>query len=172
LQQQINSINLDKKYIPNTKHHQTLWIPNGKLVDNAFVPNIEDSTVKEIMAVDVDNQLKMLLLMGIGVFNNQPNVRYMEIMKRLAQEQRLYMIIAQTDYIYGTNYQFAHGFIGKDLSNSLTQQKIIQSLGRIGRNNIQQEYTVRFRDDGIIMKLLSPCEDNREAQNMVKLFCP
>ena len=39
----------------------------------------------------------------------------MEIMKNLADEQKLFMIIASTDYIYGTNYQFCHGFIGKDL---------------------------------------------------------
>ena len=170
LQSQIKTVSLDSKYIPNMKHHQQLWIPNGELVDNAFIPNIEESTVKEIMAVDVDNQLKMLLLMGIGVFNNQPNSHYIEIMKKLAQEQRLYMIIAQSDYIYGTNYQFAHGFIGKDLTDNMTQQKTIQALGRIGRNNIQHEYTIRFRDDAIIKKLFLRCTENLEAINMAKIF--
>ena len=170
LQSQIKTVSLDSKYIPNMKHHQQLWIPNGELVDNAFIPNIEESTVKEIMAVDVDNQLKMLLLMGIGVFNNQPNSHYIEIMKKLAQEQSLYMIIAQSDYIYGTNYQFAHGFIGKDLTDNMTQQKTIQALGRIGRNNIQHEYTIRFRDDAIIKKLFLRCTENLEAINMAKIF--
>ena len=27
---------------------------------------------------------------------------------------------------------------------NMTQQKIIQAMGRIGRNKIQQEYTIRF----------------------------
>jgi hypothetical protein len=161
---------MEDKYIPNMKQHQKLWIPNGHIVDNAFVPKISDEVVKEIMATDVSNQMKLLLLLGIGVFVNKPNIQYMEIMKRLATEQKLYIIIAQSDYIYGTNYQLCHGFIGKDLTN-MTQQKTIQALGRIGRGNIQQEYTVRFRDDSIIKNLFHPTRENLEATNMNKLFC-
>ena len=107
--------------------------------------------------------------MGIGVFKQIENKRYMEIIKQLADEQRLYMIIASTDYIYGTNYQFCHGFIGKDLNN-MTQQKTLQAMGRVGRNNIQQDYTIRFRDNNMIMKLFQEPEHNVEAINMRKLF--
>ena len=88
--------------------------------------------------------------MGIGVFKNHDSITYTEIMKELAEKQKLYLIIASSDYIYGTNYQFCHGVIGKDINN-MTQQKTIQSLGRIGRGNIQQSYTVRFRDDEITL---------------------
>ena len=125
--------------------------------------------MKDIMEVDVEDPMKILLLLGIGMFTNNPNVQYMEIMKKLAYEQKLYIIIASSDYIYGTNYSFCHGFIGKDLVN-MTQQKIIQSMGRIGRNSIQQEYTVRFRDDDILMRLFDPVTENLEAINMSKLF--
>ena len=52
--------------------------------------------------------IKYLLLFGIGVFKQIPDKRYMEIMKQLADEQRLFIIIASTDNIYGTNYQFCH----------------------------------------------------------------
>jgi hypothetical protein len=144
LREQCSSVNLEPVYIPNTKHHQQLWIPNEEMVQNAFVPSIDEGTVKDIMLLDLDNSMKLLLLLGIGVFANHQNIQYIEIMKRLAYNQQLYMIVASSDYIYGTNYQFCHGFIGKDLT-LMTQQKIIQALGRIGRNNIQQEYSVRFR---------------------------
>ena len=116
----------------------------------------------------VDNAWKILLLMGIGVFINHDNITYTEIMKRLADEQKLYMIIASSDYIYGTNYQFCHGFLSKDLN--LTQEKIIQAMGRIGRNNIQQTYTVRFRDDEQIMKLFTSETEKPEIINMNRLF--
>jgi hypothetical protein len=53
----------------------------------------------------------------------------------------------------------------------MTQQKIIQAMGRIGRNKIQQDYTVRFRDDAVLMKLFLPAETNLEAENMSRLFC-
>jgi len=170
LQAHIKTVSMESKYIPNMKQHQSIWIPNGEIVDNAFIPTIEDEVVKEIMLINVENQLKLLLLLGIGVFINQPNIQYMEIMKRMAVQQKLYIIIAQSDYIYGTNYQFCHGFIGKDLTN-MTQQKTIQAMGRIGRNNIQQDYTVRFRDDAIIMNLFRPMGENLEAINMSRLFC-
>jgi hypothetical protein len=106
--------------------------------------------------------------MGIGVFINHENIRYTEIMKKLADEQKLYMIIASSDYIYGTNYQFCHGYLSKDLD--LTQEKIIQGMGRIGRNNIQQTYTVRFRDDTQIAKLFTSETEKPEIINMNKLF--
>jgi hypothetical protein len=168
LRQQIQSANLEAKYIPNSKEHQKVWTSTP--VDNAFVPRIEESTVKEIMELDVDNSMKILLLLGIGMFATNPNTQYMEIMKRLAYEQRLFLIIASSDYIYGTNYSFCHGFIGKDLT-SMTQQKTLQAMGRIGRNNIQQDYTIRFRDDDMIMGLFGKPKINLEAINMCKLFC-
>ena len=52
----------------------------------------------------------------------------------------------------------------------MTQQKIIQAMGRIGRNNIQQDYSVRFRDDGMISNLFMPPDKNLEAEIMGKLF--
>ena len=94
----------------------------------------------------------------------------MEIMKQLAYQQYLYLIIASSDYIYGTNYQFCHAFLGKDLSN-MTQQKILQAMGRVGRGNVQQEYTIRFRDESLLSKLWLPATSNIEAENMCRLFC-
>jgi hypothetical protein len=52
----------------------------------------------------------------------------------------------------------------------MTQQKTLQAMGRIGRNHIQQDYTVRFRDDDMILGLFSKPVVNREAENMCRLF--
>ena len=90
-------------------------------------------------------------------------------MKELTEQQKLFMIIASTDYIYGTNYQFCHGYIGKDLAN-LSQEKTIQALGRIGRSKLQQTYTLRFRDDDLIKKVFMPTDDKPEVDNINKLF--
>jgi hypothetical protein len=122
------------------------------------------------MQLNVENHLKVLLLLGIGMFMENADIRYMEIMKQLAEEQRLFIIIASTDYVYGTNYQFCHGFIGKDLTR-MTQQKTLQAMGRIGRNHIQQDYTIRFREDAMIETLFTKQTFNREAVHMCSLFC-
>lgn len=170
VREQIQMVAMNSLYIPNTKQHQDAWLPAGQPHKrNAFVPNLDEEDVREIMGLDVDTQKKLMLIMGIGVFSRDTNQQYAETMKRLAYEQRLFLIIASSDYIYGTNYQFCHGFVGKDLVN-MTQQKTIQAIGRIGRNNIQQEYTVRFRDDAILEQLFRPVEVNLEAVVMSRLF--
>lgn len=168
LRKQILFISLDAKHVPNTSEHQKIWCDNVE--KNRFMPIIDEQNTKEIMSLNISNHYKVLLLMGIGIFVKDTHVDYTELMKKLALEQKLFIIIASTDYIYGTNYQFCHGIIGKDLEN-MSQQKIMQSLGRIGRNNIQQTYTVRFRSDNIIHKLFKPDTENIEANNMTRLFC-
>lgn len=90
-------------------------------------------------------------------------------MKQLAVNQKLYLIIASSDYIYGTNYQFCHGYISKDL-NDMTQEKTIQALGRIGRNQLNKEYSIRFRDDTLIHKIFTHSDNRPEVDNMNKLF--
>jgi hypothetical protein len=171
LRKELQMVSLDPCYIPNTVQHQNLWTPTREVYPNAFMPNVEETTVKEIMNLEgVDKMFKILALLGIGVLIKQPSIAYEEIIKRLAQEQRLFLILASSDYVYGTNYQFCHGMIGQDLKN-MTPQKTLQAMGRIGRNNIQQEYTVRFRDDEMIRGLFVKPEINMEAINMCRLFC-
>lgn len=173
---QIRSVTLDSAYIPNTSQHQQIWGQDGEIVKTAFSPSVDEDSVCDIMALDVSNHMKMLLLLGIGMFTKMDKVSetpgtlaYMEVMKKLAYKQQLFLILASSDYIYGTNYQFCHGFIGKDLTN-MTQQKTIQAMGRIGRNQIQQEYTIRFRDDAMLEQLFSAPTCNKEAEVMSRLF--
>lgn len=168
LQSQIQSIQLDSEYVPNTLDHQEKWSPAYQ--KSGFVPRIDNNTVKKVMALNIEPAFKVLTLMGVGVLVKQENTNYEEIVKRMAQDQHLFLILTTSDYIYGTNYQFCHGFIGDDLQN-MTQQKTLQSMGRIGRNNIQQEYTIRFRDNAMIEKLFQYPEYNLEAENMNQLFC-
>ena len=164
----IKSAMLNDGFIPNKKLHLDKWA-DGIDTKGAFTSTIDEQTVSDIMALKgVENTWKVLLMMGIGVFINHENITYTEIMKKLADEQKLYMIIASSDYIYGTNYQFCHGFLSKDLD--LTQEKVIQAMGRIGRNNIQQTYTVRFRDDAQIYKLFTSDTEKPEIRNMNLLF--
>ena len=167
LKMQMKMLSLNPVYVPNTNDHQNIWIT--KLVENAFIPTIDPDTTKRVMELVIDDRLKILLLLGIGSFEYQENVTYTEIVKEMANQKRLFMIIASSDYIYGTNYQFCHELIGKDLTN-MSQQKTIQALGRVGRNNAQQDYTARFRDDAIIYNLFKPITENIEASNMCRLL--
>ena len=170
LKSMIKNARLDDIFIPNRIAHLDRWA-KGIHTSTAFTSNIEENIIVSIMLLkDVEDSWKILLLLGIGVFTQHKSSAYTEIMKTLADQQKLYLIIADSDYIYGTNYQFCHGYLSKDLE--LTQEKIIQALGRIGRNNIQQEYTARFRDNMQIETLFKRfnSEDKPEVINMNQLF--
>jgi hypothetical protein len=168
--QMIKNVSLNETFVPNKLHHIKKWAENiGIDTSKSFTSNIEESVINDIMLLNgIEDTWKILLMMGIGVFINHENIRYTEIMKKMADEQRLYLIIASSDYIYGTNYQFCHGYISKGMK--LTQEKIIQAMGRIGRNNIQQTYSLRFRDDEQIIKIFTENTEKPEIINMNLLF--
>ena len=161
-------IELDKEFVPNTMDHLKKFYKDEWL-GRSFTPDIPESAVEKIMLLEVDAIWKVLLLMGIGVFTNHTSRDYVAIMKDLAQNQQLYLIIASTDYIYGTNYQFCHGYIGKDLK-SLTQNKLIQAIGRTGRQHTNMDYSIRLRDDEFINTLFMPSTNKIEVANMNRLF--
>jgi hypothetical protein len=177
VKERVESVRLRMEYVPNTVEHLrrfkyesgggTNGGTNGGI---PFAPNISESDVVRIMSLEVDNNKKILLLLGIGMFVLKAPTAYLELIKELAMEQKLYMILASSDYIYGTNYAFCHGVISKDLTE-MTPQKTIQAMGRIGRNRVQQDYTVRFRNDELIRALYLPLQGkNKEAVNMCRLF--
>ena len=176
LRRQVKWGALNDMFVPNRTEHLKRWAPqlteDAVAAANPFTSRVEPEDVERIMVLRIENIWKVLLMMGIGVMteHSKSNKTYTEIMKDLAQNQRLYLIIASTDYIYGTNYQFCHGYLGKDLSD-ISQEKIIQALGRIGRNKLQQEYSIRFRDDAHLLKIFQASAVAKpEVVNMARLF--
>ena len=167
LRSQLKRVRLGLDFIPNSKEHLEIW--DVSHIKNAFSSSIDDSIVERIMLLDVASNWKFLLLMGIGVFAHHACDDYVAIMKDLALHQKLYLIIASTDYIYGTNYQFCHGYIAKDLGE-LSQEKLIQAFGRVGRSNLRQAYSIRLRSNNIITTLLTKSDFKIEVVNMNRLF--
>ena len=167
----VKPVILNPEYVPNTldhvyKHARLAQARAGK----PFTCEIGEHQVEQIMLIDdIADSWKLLLLMGIGVFAKHESDRYTEIMKQLAQDEKLYLVIASTDYVYGTNYQFCHGYIGKDLAE-MSQEKCIQAMGRVGRNKLQHDYSIRFRDDALLARLFQPDANKPEARNMAQLF--
>jgi hypothetical protein len=167
LRSQLFHMSLNPHYIPNSEEHQEKWTSSKH--PQAFRSSLTENDVKSIMELEISLQYKVLVLMGVGVLIQQEKKEYEEIVKQLADDQKLFLILTSSDYIYGTNYQFCHGFIGKDLQN-MTPQKTLQAMGRVGRNKHQQNYTIRFRDDNMIHNLFKAPKHNREAINMNLLF--
>jgi hypothetical protein len=170
LQALAKPVGLNELFIPNRRAHVDKWAP-GLPSARAFTSQLSEDVVVRIMLLgDVDPTWKVLLLLGVGVFADHRSVAYKEIMKTLADEQKLFVIIAHSDFIFGMNYQFCHAYLSKDLV--MTPEKTIQSFGRVGRNDVQVAYTLRLRDPALATLLFSPpSEETRvEARLMNRLF--
>lgn len=168
LKSKLKPIHLPYKYVPNTIEHLKRF--DKSHVTNAFTSSIDDVTMEKILMTSVSTIWKMLLMLGIGIFKEFDDIEYLEIMKKLANDQKLFMIIASSDYIYGTNYQFCHEYIGKDIIGSMTQEKAIQAFGRVGRQSTQQNYSIRLRDNALIDKIFNEDKNKMEVKTMNRLF--
>ena len=168
LKRKIKPVRLPSRYVPNSKDHQMKY--TGKMSDHPFTCDIHDSVIEEIMLTNVPVMWKMLLMIGVGIFTELNDTTYLEIMKRLANTQKLYMILATSDYIYGTNYQFCHEYIGKDVIKHMTQEKAIQAFGRVGRQSFNQDYSIRIRDNSLLTKVFMEEQEKKEVIKMNELF--
>jgi hypothetical protein len=158
------TIELPKRYVPNSAEHQRLWAPpeTKPLSEQPYTSDLDPGVAEKILETSVADEWKLLLLTGIGGFFKDAPSDYLEIVKTLAGDQRLYMILADTDYIYGTSYPFGHIYVGKDLAD-FTQSKFVQVCGRVGRYVGRGRSSVRLRDNLAIRKMFLPATSNIEA---------
>lgn len=173
LKNSIRAVMIPRMFIPNTREHMRRYVPDARYdgaAPDAFTGDITEQTVEEVMQIpDVDDTWKILLLLGVGGVTEHKSPRYLEVMKRLADEQKLFMVIASGDYVYGTNYQFCHGCLGKDMED-MSQEKCIQAMGRVGRGKQNHSYSVRFRSEELLSKLFHSASAKPEADNIQRLF--
>ena len=140
LKKYYKNIQLDPLFLPNSLVHYEHWTHKKNYNDsNVFKGDVNEDYIKIIMELNVSFHYKILLLLGIGILH-QNNIEYNNIMKELADSKKLMLIIASSDYIYGTNYQFAHAYLSEDLKH-ITQEKLIQAIGRVGRKEQNKTFT-------------------------------
>lgn len=169
LEMMLKPIQLNSLYIPNTREHFSKW-SNKRFEDsNVFTSRVEEKYVRKIMNLQVHTNYKILLLMGIGIFNpNEILEEYNDVMKELAEDKQLLFIISTSNFMYGTNYQFCHAIFAEELQK-VTQEQIIQSIGRVGRKEKNKLFTFRFRDNSHIIVLFVKT-NTIESDNMNMLF--
>ena len=169
LESMLKPIQLNNLYIPNSREHFGKW-SNKRFEDsNVFSSRVDEKYVRKSMNMQVHTNYKILLLMGIGIFNpNEILEEYNDTMKELAEDKQLLFIISTSDFMYGTNYQFCHAIFAEELEN-VTQEQIIQSIGRVGRKEKNKLFTFRFRDNSRIIDLFVKT-NTLEADNMNRLF--
>jgi hypothetical protein len=178
LQQQIKQlerlpVKLADVYVPNMPSHAARWRPSlhaatlHTQASQPHVPELDERTVEKIVDTRVADHWKVLLLLGVAVLSEQMDAAYLEIVKQTASKGQLFMVIADFTYLTGTNYQFAHGYFGKDLVD-LTHSMVVQALGRIGRGKMER-CTARVREPGMFRKLFGP-SDPENGKILAQVF--
>lgn len=167
-------------YIPNSYEHltkykarvekSTIEYPKNER-RKPFTSTLTEQDISKVVAIpNVDDSWRLLLMCGVGIVSDSMSNEYNILINDFASDQKLFMLIASSDYIYGTNYSFHHGYIGADMVNN-SRQKLIQAFGRIGRGSVNQHYSIRMLDDDIINVLFNDTMNNEiEAYNMNALF--
>ena len=192
LKTQLYDLQIECVFKPNTRDHYSKWCKNGTEYSESdvYLSHIGNETITNILNLtSLSNLYKFMILLGIGIFSNtiiqdytveqqymdeetrqNENEKYIEIIKQLAEEKSLYLILGNSDYIYGTNYQFSHCYLGKDMKN-MKQEKIIQCVGRVGRQVKNKHFSFRFRSYTHIDIFYSTTQENTiEVMNMNNLF--
>ena len=166
MREKLGELRLPEREVPNAEEHQ---LRHHRVIQpDAFAGSVPPHHLEEVLHLEVPNWKKMLLMMGIGVFGDDCPT-YRELMSRMASERELYCVIAGTDYVYGTNYQFCHGYIGKDLAD-MPVEKLYQALGRVGRGRQAGQYSWRLRDDSLAQHIFLPDTKFTEARRMDRLM--
>lgn len=166
MREKLGELRLPEREVPNAEEHQLRH--HGVIQPDAFAGSVPPHHLEEVLHLEVPKWKKMLLMMGIGVFGDDCPT-YRELMSRMASERELYCVIAGTDYVYGTNYQFCHGYIGKDLAD-MPVEKLYQALGRVGRGRQAGQYSWRLRDDSLARHIYLPDTKFTEARRMDRLM--
>jgi len=166
MREKLGELRLPDREVPNAEEHQLRH--HGVVKPEAFAGSVPPHHLEEVLHLEVPNWKKMLLMMGIGVFGDDCPT-YRELMSRMASERELYCVIAGTDYVYGTNYQFCHGYIGRDLAD-MPVEKLYQALGRVGRGRQAGQYSWRLRDDSLARHIFLPDTKFTEARRMDRLM--
>jgi hypothetical protein len=170
MEKMIKPLKMSNVDIPNTREHFMRWTNSKYETSNVYTSNLDSVIVKRIMNLQIDQKYKIMLLIGIGIFNPEEHMgEYNDIMKELAENKDLMCIMATPDYIYGTNYQFCHAFLTEEMEDCMTQEKIIQAIGRVGRREKNKLFTFRFNNNNIIKKFFIK-ENTIESNNMNNLF--
>lgn len=126
----------------------------------------------DIESIDIqsikDEELLLLLFMGVGVYYSKGSKSYTDTVLKLVASGRLEFLV--TDVCYGFDYPFGTLFITKEFSDEKSTSDIFQLMSRIGRGRLSYVGQV-YMDKSCSEKILGKDDTtNLEIQNMFEVL--
>ena len=123
-------------------------------------------------AMDVLDDLKLLLCAGVGVYDLRLKSAYLDTVLSLASSGEIAYVIATDQMVYGTNYAFVKAIIPDGFAGH-SPYTMFQLMGRAGRSGRAWKAEVIMSDKvaGDLMDFVrNPDKPNIEATNITEVF--
>jgi hypothetical protein len=135
------------------------------------IPITHDSI--DITEFDVDEEIKFLLYMGVGLYTKKLDPEYCNLVLEMLSDRKLAYIIADESFCYGANYQISNVIINDDIGNTHSINTILQLIGRtsrVGKSWSGKVYLDENTCKRIIHFFNDPCDNSNEGKNISKSF--
>jgi hypothetical protein len=115
-----------------TKEHLNSFANNIDYDDTLLKSKINREQLN-INEFNIDDNLKFLLYMGVGIYSNSYKSNYRDKVLELLNDKKLAYFIADDSYIYGGNGPLSNIIIDDSIGNKLNDNELSQLIGRTGR---------------------------------------
>ena len=159
---QVNSTDHIKGFAKYVKSY------DQSLTKNSIMPESIDIT-----NFNIDDDLKFLLYMGIGIYSRNLDRDYCNQVLELLSDRQLAFIISDDSFCYGANYQISNVIINDELCDNHSINTILQLIGRtsrIGKSWAGKVYLDNNTSARILKFFETPNSNIIECTNIVSSF--
>ena len=157
----------------NTEEHIKIFSKNLKSYDKSMLKNCVSHENINITEYNIDDNLKFLLYMGVGVYTQNIDSDYSTKILEMLNDRELAFIIADESFCYGANYEISNVIINDDLANGHSINTILQLIGRTSRIGKSWSGKV-YMDTNTCVRLIeffkNPSFNSNEGTNISNSF--
>jgi hypothetical protein len=167
------SFKFPKNIEVNTFEHINAFASYVKKFDESLVKiNIFHEKIN-ILNFNIDDNLKFLLYMGVGLYSKHLDSDYTDKVLEMLSQGEIAFIIADESFSYGANYKISNVIINDDIGDSHSTNTILQLIGRtsrIGKSWAGKVYLDTNTKKKILDLFLNPNFNSNEGNNIVNAF--
>lgn len=162
-----------KKYEVNTAEHIKIFAKYVKHYDPSLLKSYINQENIDVSKFDIDDELRTLLYMGIGIYTNGIDNEYKEKVLELLNEGKIAFLITDESFFYGANYKITNVIINDDIADLHSINAILQLIGRtsrVGKSWAGKVYLDTNTKNRILKFFSNPVFTSDEAINITSFF--
>jgi len=163
----------DKRLEINTEPHIKSFAKYVKSYDSSMSKSSINFEKINITEYDIDDELKFLLYMGVGLFSKDLDSDYTNKVLEMLQNCELAYIIADESFCYGANYLISNVIINDDIGDPHSINTVLQLIGRtarVGKSWSGKVYLDKNTSARIKEFFMNPSFTSIEGTNITKYF--